>query len=225
MIKVLLLLFSTFTWAEAPLDSITCYDQVSRLLIKMQVSEKWVRLHSTPTFSLLKSSKGKKQDYTVWLSTTPVESYVVLERDEKVFQHVLKKEGGCEDVSSITDVKTFSGKSFFEESVRSSKFLIQLWSPHMAISQRQLEDMKLKKIELPVVYVLDPQADSKLAEEYLEKQNLPKHYLKRWNYLGALPSSIEHYPSTLFISNGRVVKYIPGYSSPVELKKYIKDYL
>lgn len=224
---LLLSLMASLVWAS-PVEKITCFTQVSDTLVKLEVTQPWEQINHSNSFTFLQSKANDKQTLSAWLGQTHDESLLIVVKDKKLIQHSFNPAKGCEMLTSISErnvEQNFSGLDFLEFASKHSQFVIILWSPHMAVSLKQLEDLKDKKLDIPILYILDHGADEELAKAYIAKEKFPQSYLRKWNSLTRLPANIEHYPSALFIKNGRINKYIPGINSFDTLKSLVKKYL
>lgn len=221
-------LFSITFAADKPLASFTCFEQVSSTLIKLGVSEPWQRLSQNKNFTFLKSEKTAKQDFSAYLISKPIETLLVVLTPKAVIQHTFQKKNKCQSTNQINDQapeELFTDLDFFNQAKLTEKFVIVLWSPHMSISIQEMNSLKDQKFAVPVVFALDPNADLTLAKSYVEKNKLTPLSLKKWTYTGTLPKTIEHFPTALFIKNGNVTRYVPGFNGPMVLNKLIKDIL
>ena len=224
---ILLFIPLSLFWAAQD-RSITCFNQVTDTLVKLNVIRPWIKIHQSKGFVLSESEAANEQKFSVWMAVTDNETNLLIKKSDALLQHSFSSENECRMSTRFfkgSSESIFSTIDFFKAAGAHSKFVILLWSSHMAISLKQLQDLKGKKFNVPVIYVLDENADEKLAKEFIAKEKLPVSYLRKWNFVGKLPASIEHYPSALFVKDGQVVKYIPGYSNPASLEKLIKDYL
>lgn len=226
---LLFLLFLPFSlFADAQNRSITCFNQVTDTLMKLNVIQPWIKIQQSKGFVLSESKAANKQKFSVWMVVTENETNLVIKKSDALLQHSFRPESECRISTRFfkgNSESIFSTLDFFKAAGAHSKFVILLWSSHMAISLKQLEDLKGKKFNVPVIFVLDENADVEISKKYILKEKLPVSYLRKWNFIGKLPDSIEHYPSALFVKDGQVVKYVPGYSTPAILEKLIKDYL
>lgn len=214
--------------AQKPLTSFTCFDQVTSTLIKLGVTEPWQRISENKNVTFLSSEKTTKQDFAAYLISKPEETLLIAHTQKAVIQHRFEKNNKCQSKSLISDKtaeELFTNLDFFNQSQSSKKFVIVLWSPHMSISIQEMNALRDEKFAVPVIFVLDPEADLKLAKDFVEKNKLTPLALKKWTYTGFLPKTIEHFPSTLFVKEGKVTRYVPGFNGPIILKKLIKDIL
>ncbi len=225
---VLFVLLLSLSLTASPIKSITCLSEVSNTLINLNVVSPWMRFHESPNFSILESKVSGEQKFSVWLATTDIETTLVVNKGGVLIQHSFQKANNCKMVTMVSKGEAstlFTTLDFYRGAKDHSKFVILLWSSQMAISLKQVQDLKDKKFDVPIVFVLDEHASLEQAKEFIKKEKLPESYLRRWNFVGRLPASIEHYPSALFVKNGKIMKYIPGYSQPEVLENLIKENL
>lgn len=228
MAILLTLLLSLPLFASTLNRDIPCFNQVTDTLVKLNVTQPWVKTHESKGFVVSESKAGKRQKVSAWMAITDAETNLMVQQSGALLQHSFRPEHECRITTRVSKGNSkaiYSSLDFYKSAEAHPKFVIMLWSSQMAISLKQLEDLKGKQFAVPVIFVLDENADEKLAKAYVTKEKLPTNYLRKWNFVGKLPASIEHYPSALFVNDGQVVKYIPGYSTPAILEKMIKDYL
>ncbi|WP_408097773.1 hypothetical protein ACJVC5_02340 [Peredibacter sp. HCB2-198] len=228
VIIILILSFALPLWANTPIKSITCFDEVTSMMMKLNVTQPWMKVHEGNGFSLIESKEKNDQKFTAWLSTTEGESDLMVQKSGAFIQHSFIKKNDCKMRTLISKgeiSKLFTTLDFYKTSKDNSKFVILLWSSQMAISLKQMRDLKGQKFEVPIIYVLDENANIQFAKDFIQKEKLPVSYLRQWSFVGELPATIEHYPSALFVKEGKIVKYIPGFSTPQILEKLIKDHL
>lgn len=102
---------------------------------------------------------------------------------------------------------------------------IYLWSPHMPYSLRGAVEAKhlLEGLGLTAVLLLDPRAESSMAQRARRTHRLPDDAMRRiradalWR-IGAT----QHYPTVVVFAAGRLdTQMLPGYTTPSVLSSYI----
>ncbi len=107
--------------------------------------------------------------------------------------------------------------------------IVYVWSPHMPYSVHGLQDVLDlgQRLELPVIALLDPDADWQLAARVAEVAGLPGHALRamRSNRLFDLGVTL-HYPTLLVFGAGRLGDAVlPGHASPAVGEAFVRAQL
>jgi len=224
-LRLIYLLFIqlSFSTMAAPLEKIICFSQVSSSLGQLNLKGPWTRHHDNGFIWL----QNKSQDFTTHLFQLPHEAIIVVEKKDSLTSQFIDEKNKCAKAVSITqnDQSQFTSLTFFENAKTAPKFVILQWSPHMNISLEQLRILKNEKFDVPIVFSMDPLATIEEGKKVVERDKLEPQTLKKWNHSGRLPATIEHYPSILFVKDGQIVKYIPGFHDPSTLRRLIKENL
>ncbi len=118
--------------------------------------------------------------------------------------------------------KAFTDADFRKLTSDGKPGLVFVWSPHMRLSLKSHRNAQevAKELKLPLTVVMDPSADSKLAEVRLKEGGLARTALRRAQsfelfYRGVL----NHFPALVVYDRGRVVaNAFPGFKTK---KRYV----
>ena len=223
LIYLLLFFLLSFPTMAAPLEKIICFDQVSSSLAQLKLIGPWIRHHEKGFIWL----QNKSQDFTVHIFQLDFEAIILVEKKDTLTSQVFDEKKKCSKSVSImpNDKNQFSTLTFFEMAKKAPKFVILQWSPHMNISLEQLRVLKNEKFDVPVFFSMDPLANLEEGMKVVERDKLEVQILQKWNHVGLLPSTIEHYPNLLFIKDGKILKYIPGFHNAKTIRKLIQENL
>ncbi len=103
--------------------------------------------------------------------------------------------------------------------------LIYVWSPHMYLSIRGLEEARAlgKKLKIPVTVLLDPRANTNTAKKELRRNHVKEEHTRRLASIELdrrMQSS--HYPTYFFYRNGKIIQVRPGYEEIPRLEALLR---
>lgn len=107
--------------------------------------------------------------------------------------------------------------------------VIYLWSPHMPYSVHGATEARrvVEGLGLKSVLLLDPYAESALANRVLRSHHLPYSAMRRAHAKDlSKMGATQHFPTAIVFERGQLdVQMLPGYTPPSDLHAYIRQRL
>lgn len=102
--------------------------------------------------------------------------------------------------------------------------LIYSWSPHMNLSVRGLDELLKSPQNNGLVVLLDPNSNSKIAEEIVRTRKWPESVLRRNTSQILIEKGARvHYPNYIFISHGKLdTPILPGFKTSSQILEFKK---
>jgi len=164
------------------------------------------------------------------------ESLVILNTEKKIEYHFNPLKGCSSFVTSVSMTQTNHGASELSwftdkdlQNLLSTKpnGIIFVWSPHMSLSLKAVEELKdaVKELNLPITFLLDPQADQKLSKSSIQKYSMSMEALKRVDSLElSMRNALIHFPALILVKDGKICPKIQrGYRVSKKFKAIITD--
>ena len=205
--------------AQSGLKNVPCFDQVTQAITAAGKPKQWLEIpHGVASrideFGRVEVLVEKNTTKLVLVGKTHTKNFVMTapECQVQVQKPFLNK-------------NEFSDFDLAELFKRSKEGLIVIWSPHMDLSVKEIEDLPKHDLKKEITVIMDPKADEKIAEKIQTEKKWPVSYLRRLNASLLYQSDITiHYPSVVFYKNSKILKRIPGFNG-ASFKKVTKEFL
>ena len=190
------------------LKTIPCFDTVTSAISALGTPEKWIKLRDGVGSRI--KGHGHVEVYpeekqTKFVVVGPVNS-----------THFLLKAPACEgQVAQPTPHHNhFSDFDLAElYAAHPEGGAVYVWSPHMELSISEVDRLFKTKVDRPLTIIMDPKADTKLADKIAQEKGWPKAYFRRMASEELTLADVAiHLLSTVYYKNGRVLKRVPGYN-------------
>lgn len=225
-------------WKAIPeLQGRACVRQLEKVLAEWDSAFEWDRGPMGPAESVVyRSPTGSLGAWTeVWIHTDKS-----LEARFTTAASTLSVQWKGPDCRPAMGVKqrTFGppppNGSFTDEDLRAlvkqhRAGVIYAWSPAMPISMAGLQEMRkaARALGVPVIGVLDPEADAVIAEAEARRNGLAKEDLRQVDSLELMNRGVHvHYPAAVMFADGKIVgPRLPGHATADEYRAFLEPYL